>query len=296
VLVNGQKADKAGANVDTAAKIELLAQPRYVGRGGLKLEAALDHFGIAVAGKICLDVGSSTGGFTDCLLQRGAARVYAIDAGTGQLDWKLRNDPRVIVHEQVNARYLSRGQVPEPIDLAVCDVSFISITMILPALADLLASHAEMVILVKPQFELERHQVGKGGIIRDPALHLRPASAWNKPYGRWAFTRKSFPRPCWERKAIRSSFCMPDIKAVGVIAKPGIPRASAIVSDLVAWWRERGVETRLDHESAQYIGSPDGLAREQVPEGTQLVIVLGGDGTLLAAARASPAARSRCFP
>jgi 23S rRNA (cytidine1920-2'-O)/16S rRNA (cytidine1409-2'-O)-methyltransferase len=172
VLVNGQKADKAGANVDLAAKIELLAQPRYVGRGGLKLEAALDHFEIVVAGKVCLDVGSSTGGFTDCLLQRGAARVYAIDAGTGQLDWKLRNDPRVIVHEQVNARYLSRGQVPEPIDLAVCDVSFISITMILPALADLLASHAEMVILVKPQFELERRQVGKGGIIRNPALHL----------------------------------------------------------------------------------------------------------------------------
>jgi 23S rRNA (cytidine1920-2'-O)/16S rRNA (cytidine1409-2'-O)-methyltransferase len=173
VLVNGQRADKAGANVDTCAKIDLLAQPRYVGRGGLKLEAALDHFGIAVAGKVCLDVGSSTGGFTDCLLQRGAARVYAIDAGTGQLDWKLRNDPRVVVHEQVNARYLNRDQVPELIDLAVCDVSFISITMILPALAALLASRAEMVILVKPQFELERHQVGKGGIIRDPALHLQ---------------------------------------------------------------------------------------------------------------------------
>ena len=117
----------------------MLEQPRYVGRGGLKLEAALDHFGIHVAGKLCLDVGSSTGGFTDCLLQRGAARVYAIDVGTGQLDWKLRNDPRVIVQEQVNARYLTRDQVPEPIALAVCDVSFISITMILPALTGLLA-------------------------------------------------------------------------------------------------------------------------------------------------------------
>ncbi len=138
VLVNGQKADKAGANVGKDATIELLAQPRYVGRGGLKLEAALDHFGISANGKICLDVGSSTGGFTDCLLQRGAARVYAIDVGTGQLDWKLRNDPRVIVQEQVNARYLTRDQVPEPIALAVCDVSFISITMILPALAGLL--------------------------------------------------------------------------------------------------------------------------------------------------------------
>ena len=171
VLVNGQKADKAGANIDAAAHIELLARPRYVGRGGLKLEAALDHFAIDVAGKVCLDVGSSTGGFTDCLLQRGAARVYAIDVGTGQLDWKLRNDRRVIVQEQVNARYLTREQVPESIALAVCDVSFISITMILPALAGLLAADAKMVILVKPQFELDREQVGKGGIIRDPALH-----------------------------------------------------------------------------------------------------------------------------
>ena len=171
VLVNGQKAGKAGANVETGATIELLAQPRYVGRGGLKLEAALDGFGISAAGKICLDVGSSTGGFTDCLLQHGAARVYAIDVGTGQLDWRLRNDPRVIVQEQVNARYLTGEQVPEPVALAVCDVSFISITMILPALPALLAPSAEMVILVKPQFELERNQVGKGGIIRDPRLH-----------------------------------------------------------------------------------------------------------------------------
>ena len=195
VLVNGQKADKAGANVDTGARIEVLAQPRYVGRGGLKLEAALDHFGISAAGKICLDVGSSTGGFTDCLLQRGAARVYAIDAGTAQLDWKLRNDPRVIVHEQVNARYLSRDTVPEPIDFAVCDVSFISITMILPALADLLASHAEMVILVKPQFELERQQVGKGGIIRDPALHLQACRRVEQAVQTLGFHTQIIPSP-----------------------------------------------------------------------------------------------------
>jgi len=195
VLVNGQKADKAGANVDTEATIELLAQPRYVGRGGLKLEAALDYFGIAVARKVCLDVGSSTGGFTDCLLQRGAARVYAIDAGTGQLDWKLRNDPRVIVHEQVNARYLSRDQVPELIDLAVCDVSFISITMILPAIAGLLANRAEMVILVKPQFELERHQVGKGGIIRDPALHLQACRRVEQAVQRLGFQTQIIPSP-----------------------------------------------------------------------------------------------------
>ncbi len=171
VLVDGRRVDKAGQTVSAEAKIELLDSPRYVGRGGLKLEAALAHWSIAVAGKTCLDVGSSTGGFTDCLLQHGAAKVYAVDVGTGQLDWKLRNDPRVVVREKVNARYLSRQEVPEPVPLAVCDVSFISITMILPALTALLSGDAEMVILVKPQFELERHQVGKGGIIRDPELH-----------------------------------------------------------------------------------------------------------------------------
>jgi 23S rRNA (cytidine1920-2'-O)/16S rRNA (cytidine1409-2'-O)-methyltransferase len=195
VLVNGQKADKAGANIGIDATIELLAQPRYVGRGGLKLEAALDHFGISASGKICLDVGSSTGGFTDCLLQRGATRVYAIDVGTGQLDWKLRNDPRVIVQEQVNARYLTRDQVPQPIALGVCDVSFISITMILPALAGLLAKDAEMVILVKPQFELDRDQVGKGGIIRDPALHLRACQRVEKAVQQLGFHSQIIPSP-----------------------------------------------------------------------------------------------------
>ena len=171
VLVDGQRVDKAGQTVGPDARIELLDSPRYVGRGGLKLEAALAHWSIAVAGKTCLDVGSSTGGFTDCLLQHGAAKVYAVDVGTGQLDWKLRNDPRVVVREKVNARYLSRQEVPEPVPLAVCDVSFISITMILPALTALLSRDAEMVILVKPQFEVERGQVGKGGIIKDPELH-----------------------------------------------------------------------------------------------------------------------------
>jgi 23S rRNA (cytidine1920-2'-O)/16S rRNA (cytidine1409-2'-O)-methyltransferase len=171
VLVKGQKVDKAGQPVDPESEIELLERPKYVSRGGLKLEAALSHFRIDVNGRICLDVGSSTGGFTDCLLQHGAQRVYAIDVGTGQLDWKLRNDPRVVVHEQVNARYLGREQVPEPVALAVCDVSFISVTMILPVLPGLLTENGEMIILVKPQFELERRQVGKGGIVRQPELH-----------------------------------------------------------------------------------------------------------------------------
>jgi 23S rRNA (cytidine1920-2'-O)/16S rRNA (cytidine1409-2'-O)-methyltransferase len=171
VLVNGQREDKAGHTVAADAQIEVLEQPRFVSRGGLKLEAALEGFAIDVQRKICLDVGSSTGGFTDCLLQRGAGRVYAIDVGTGQLDWKLRNDSRVIVQEQVNARYLSKAAVPEPVDLVVCDVSFISVTMILPVLPQLMSNSGEMMILVKPQFELHKRQIGKGGIVRDPELH-----------------------------------------------------------------------------------------------------------------------------
>jgi 23S rRNA (cytidine1920-2'-O)/16S rRNA (cytidine1409-2'-O)-methyltransferase len=195
VMLNGQRADKAGRAVPDDSRIELIEMPRYVGRGGLKLEAALAHFQIAVEGKVCLDVGSSTGGFTDCLLQHGAARVYAIDVGTGQLDWKLRNDPRVVVQEQVNARYLSSREVPEPINLAVADVSFISITMILPAMTALLAGDAEMVILVKPQFELERHQVGKGGIIREPELHLKACRRVDDAVTRLGFRTAIIPSP-----------------------------------------------------------------------------------------------------
>ena len=195
VLVDGQKIDKPGHAVAADSRIDIAEQPRYVGRGGLKLEAALDHFGIQVAGKLCLDIGSSTGGFTDCLLQRGASRVYAIDVGTGQLAWKLRNDSRVVVHEQVNARYLSTDEVPEPIGLAVCDVSFISITMILPALPNLLAPNPEMVILVKPQFELERHQVGRGGIIRDPALHKQACRRVEDAVRQLGFQTEIIPSP-----------------------------------------------------------------------------------------------------
>lgn len=171
VLVNGQKAQKPGQTVPADSTLDVLGQLPYVSRGGLKLEHALDHFGIDVEGRVCLDVGASTGGFTDCLLQRGAARVHAIDTGSGQIDWKLRTDARVILRENFNARYLTPGDIGEPCDLAVCDVSFISATMILPALPPLLRERAEIVILVKPQFEVGREDVGKGGIVRDPALH-----------------------------------------------------------------------------------------------------------------------------
>ena len=171
VRAEGRKIEKPGQTVSDTADIELTQRLRYVSRGGLKLEGAIRQFGIEVAGRICLDIGSSTGGFTDCLLQHGAARVYAFDVGTGQLDWKLRNDPRVVVREGVNARYLQPADLPEPVDLAVCDVSFISVTHILPVLPPLLRSPAALVILIKPQFEAGRDQVGRGGIVRDPAVH-----------------------------------------------------------------------------------------------------------------------------
>jgi 23S rRNA (cytidine1920-2'-O)/16S rRNA (cytidine1409-2'-O)-methyltransferase len=171
VLVDGQKSDKPGHTIPEDARIELLEKLPYVSRGGVKLAGALDHFKIDVTNLTCLDVGSSTGGFTDCLLQRGAARIVAIDVGRGQLDWRLRNHPRVEIREGVNARYLAPADFETKFDLAVCDVSFISVTLILPRMAELLIPRGAMIILIKPQFEVGRGEVGKGGIVRDPALH-----------------------------------------------------------------------------------------------------------------------------
>jgi 23S rRNA (cytidine1920-2'-O)/16S rRNA (cytidine1409-2'-O)-methyltransferase len=171
VLVNGQKAAKPGQPVPDDSRIEILARPPYVSRGGLKLAGALRHFAIDVAGRTCLDIGASTGGFTDVLLQAGAVRVHAVDVGAGQLDWKLRTDPRVVVHEGINARALKFEDIGERVDFIACDVSFISVTLILPAAVPLLRPAGQMVILIKPQFEAGRGQVGKGGIVRDAAIH-----------------------------------------------------------------------------------------------------------------------------
>jgi 23S rRNA (cytidine1920-2'-O)/16S rRNA (cytidine1409-2'-O)-methyltransferase len=171
VMLNGQKAAKPGQTVAEDAAVEVLARPPYVSRGGVKLAAALREFAIDAYGQVCIDIGASTGGFTDALLQSGAARVHAVDVGAGQLDWKLRNDPRVVVHEGINARELRFEDIGEMAALIVCDVSFISVTLILPALVRLLQDGGQMVILIKPQFEVGKGQVGKGGIVRDPALH-----------------------------------------------------------------------------------------------------------------------------
>ncbi|MEJ7607313.1 MAG: TlyA family RNA methyltransferase [Bryobacteraceae bacterium] len=171
VLVDRQKVSKPGHLVPEDCGIELLAQLPFVSRGGIKLEQALNHWRIDVEAKVCLDIGASTGGFTDCLLQRGASRVYAVDVGATQLAWKLQRDARVIIVDHTNARHLQPVDIPELCHLAVCDVSFISITMILPELPTLLTPEGEMVILIKPQFEVGRGEVGKGGIVRDSALH-----------------------------------------------------------------------------------------------------------------------------
>ncbi|MFQ5775411.1 MAG: TlyA family RNA methyltransferase [Kiloniellaceae bacterium] len=183
VVFSGERRiDKPGQTIAADAPLAVRGPDHpWVSRGGLKLERALDRFGIDPTGQVCLDVGVSTGGFTDVLLARGAARVYAVDVGRGQLAWKLRTDPRVVVLERVNARRLSRAEVPEPIDLIACDTSFIGLEAVLPAPMALAAPGARLIALIKPQFEVGKGRVGKGGVVRDPALHeevCRRIEAW----------------------------------------------------------------------------------------------------------------------
>ena len=173
VRVNGDRSDKAGAQIAEDARIEISGgSAKYVSRGGLKLEGALEDFGIDVSGKTCLDVGASTGGFTDCLLQHGARRVFAVDVTPQQMAWRLVQDPRV-TQIKANARNLRPEQIPEPADLVTMDVSFISVAKVLPTVVDAAGSSAEYLILVKPQFELDRGDIGRGGIVRDTSLHER---------------------------------------------------------------------------------------------------------------------------
>ena len=173
VYVNGQKSDKAGEEVRDTDRIEVRGETlRYVSRGGLKLEKAIPAFAISLADKICCDFGASTGGFTDCMLQNGAKKVYAFDVGYGQLAWSLRSDPRVVNYERTNIRYLTGDEVKEPIDFISVDVSFISLTLILPVAYRLLQEGGNVVCLIKPQFEAGRDKVGKKGVVRDPAVHL----------------------------------------------------------------------------------------------------------------------------
>jgi 23S rRNA (cytidine1920-2'-O)/16S rRNA (cytidine1409-2'-O)-methyltransferase len=169
VLVDGHVIDKPGRRIPESAQVTLREGPPYVSRGGIKLAHALDRFGVNVSDRITADIGASTGGFTDCILQRGARKVYAVDVGYGQLAWKLRQDPRVVVLDRTNVRYLE--SLPEPVDLATVDVSFISLELVLPQVVKLLRPEGEILTLIKPQFEAGRDQVGKGGVVKDSAVH-----------------------------------------------------------------------------------------------------------------------------
>lgn len=196
VLVNDRPVTKAGQLVAEDVVLRVKQPPKYVSRGGFKLEGALDHFGIQVSNKVCLDVGSSTGGFTDCLLQRGAAKVYAYDVGTNQLVWKLRDDPRVVSREKLNVRYMKPDDVGESVDIIVADVSFISLTLVMTPAFQVLKPGGEAVVLIKPQFELSKDEVGRGGIVKETALH-------EKACGKIEAFVKS--RPGWEWRGLMES-------------------------------------------------------------------------------------------
>lgn len=172
VFVDGQREDKAGSTFDEKQQIIIKGKTlKYVSRGGLKLEKAMDNFGISLEGKVCMDVGASTGGFTDCMLQNGAIKVYSVDVGHGQLDWKLRNDERVVCMERTNMRYMTEDDIEEKASFVSIDVSFISLTKILPAVSRILETEGQVVVLIKPQFEAGREKVGKKGVVRDPKVH-----------------------------------------------------------------------------------------------------------------------------
>lgn len=174
VLVDGQRVTKAGQQVSEDTPLELIGDPiPYVSRGGLKLEGALDHFAVTVQGKVAMDVGASTGGFTDCLLKRGARKVYAVDVGYGQLHWRLRQDPRVVCLERRNIRYLRKEEVPEEVDLVTIDTSFISLKLVIPATLIFVKPKGELLALIKPQFEVGKGEVEKGGVVKDPEKHRR---------------------------------------------------------------------------------------------------------------------------
>lgn len=174
ILADRQRVDKAGTKVDVGVDIEIKGDVMpYVSRGGLKLEKAMQQFGFDLTGAVCMDIGASTGGFTDCMLQNGASKVFAVDVGYGQLDWKLRNDPRVVVMERTNIRHVTAEDIGEPMDFISIDVSFISLKLVLPVAKALLGTQGKLVALIKPQFEAGRQQVGKNGVVRDAAIHAQ---------------------------------------------------------------------------------------------------------------------------
>jgi 23S rRNA (cytidine1920-2'-O)/16S rRNA (cytidine1409-2'-O)-methyltransferase len=207
VFVGGAKAEKAGSMLDSDAEIFVKEDIPYVSRGGLKLEAALVFFNVDPARKVVMDIGCSTGGFTDCVLKRGASKVYAIDVGYGQFDWSLRGDPRVVLLEKTNIRYLDRERIPEPVDLALIDVSFISLLNVLPKILEFLGDAGEVLALVKPQFEVGKGMVGKGGVVREEARRLAAAERVKEGAEQMGYkTRGLFESPVSGQKGNREIF------------------------------------------------------------------------------------------
>ncbi len=276
ILVDEQKIEKPGQLVDPDAEIRVLRQIPFASRAGAKLQAALEFFQISASGRVCADLGASTGGFTDCLLQNGASRVYAFDVGRGQLAWKLQSDPRIVVRDEFNVRNLRPADLPDEISFVCIDLSFISVTKILPALRDSLALKRasaseenkrlpiDVIVLVKPQFEVGKGEVGKGGIVRDPAKRPgRLKASRNLPPNRIPGCRQ---HPLARGRSrgkpgifIVSSACKgsiihamnPSIRKIGIILKKQDARVRGIVSDIIPWLQSRGVEVFLDQASAE---------------------------------------------
>ena len=224
VRVDGRAGHKPGALLPEDASIEITGPDHpFVGRGGVKLEGAIALLAVGVGGRVALDIGASTGGFTDCLLKRGASRVYALDVGKALLDWSLRNDPRVVVLEGRNARYLGAGDLPEPVDVVVVDVSFISLRLILPRLPPLLAEGADVLVLVKPQFEVGKGEVGRGGIVREPEKHLRALAAVAAAAETdGLFVRGACASPLPGAEGNREFFLQLSLRATGAIRGPDL--------------------------------------------------------------------------
>jgi len=256
---------KAAELIEIDAPISIVQPPQFASRGALKLGGALDFFGVEVKGKTALDIGSSTGGFTDCLLQRGAAKLFAVDVGHGQLAWKLRNDPRVTVMEKVNARFLSREDISEVADLCVIDVSFISLTLILPRAFELIAPEGMILALIKPQFELQRKDVGRGGIVREPALHEK--------------AQQKIVKFVENRREPGILHMHP--KTIGLIAHPGKPGVGDLVNSLAAEFARFSMSILLEKETAAVSGQRSEMTIAQLGGKADLLVVVGGDGTIL---------------
>ena len=296
VQVAGRPADKPGTLVPIAAEVGVLGPPRrFVSRGGDKLAHALDHFAIEPAGWVCLDVGASTGGFTDCLLQRGARRVYALDVGRGQLDQSLRQDRRVVVMEGCNARYLEPDALPEPARLVTIDVSFISLAKLVPALHPLLAPGGLLLPLIKPQFEAGRREVGKGGVVRDEAVRTRVIADVAADLVGIGFRAQGYSELAGSRRQgkprslrlLGASFLTDtsQFRHVGLVAKRTSPEALRAAIEVAEWLSQRGLVVDLD-EAVTAVAAGTPAAIYDPSEKYDLVVVLGGDGTLLSVARA----------